>query len=177
MPQERLTERKVESLRPHPSGKQVLYWDMGLLGFGVLVSGLTSSKSYVAQRSLNGKSRRITIGATNEMELEEAQEQAKIFLKQIKAGIDPRAEKKKVVAEQKKLEAEAMTLRQALDLYLEAGDSTLRPKTKSDYRFTIERYLKDWFDRPLREILSEDVERRHKIIPTMCRKDTLWCRW
>ncbi|MGH7102276.1 MAG: hypothetical protein ACREFJ_07745 [Acetobacteraceae bacterium] len=48
-----LTEGAVGKLKaPDPSGRQTLHWDDGLKGFGVLVSGTTSGKSYVAQRTL-----------------------------------------------------------------------------------------------------------------------------
>jgi hypothetical protein len=39
----KLTKRSVEALKvPDPSGKQQLYWDAELKGFGVLVSGVSS---------------------------------------------------------------------------------------------------------------------------------------
>jgi hypothetical protein len=49
------------------------YWDSELKGFGVLVSGVTNSKTYVAKRRLpNGKKRRVTIEATNVLSLDRA---------------------------------------------------------------------------------------------------------
>ena len=53
MPKLKLTKRAIERLpAPHPSGRQVLYWDTELRGFGVLVSGTTNAKTYVVQRKL-----------------------------------------------------------------------------------------------------------------------------
>jgi hypothetical protein len=48
----KLTKRTVEALKaPDPSGKQTLYWaeDKDRAGLGVLVSGTTAAKSWVAQ--------------------------------------------------------------------------------------------------------------------------------
>ena len=43
MPQLKLTEKAIAKLKaPDPSGKQVLYWDTDLRGFGVRVSGTTN---------------------------------------------------------------------------------------------------------------------------------------
>ena len=78
MPRMKLTERAVARLRaPDPSGKQVLWWDAELRGFGVLASGTTTAKSYVAQRELpNGRTRRVTVAATTELPLAEARRRA-----------------------------------------------------------------------------------------------------
>jgi len=74
MPTVKLTKDKIGKIKaPDPSGKQVIYWDEELAGFGLLVSGVTSSKSYIAQRRLpDGRTRRITIGAVNEFSKVEA---------------------------------------------------------------------------------------------------------
>jgi hypothetical protein len=66
----KLTVKSVEKLvAPDPSGKQVLHWDSELKGFAVLCSGVSNSKTYVAQRVLpNGRTRRVTVGAVNEIE-------------------------------------------------------------------------------------------------------------
>jgi hypothetical protein len=60
----KLSKSKVEGLRaPDPSGRQRLFWDDDLKGFGVIVSGTTNGKSYVVQGRLkDGRTRRITIG-------------------------------------------------------------------------------------------------------------------
>jgi hypothetical protein len=66
MPSKRLTQKTVDRMKaPDPSGRQTLFWDNSMRGFGVRVSGSTNQKSYIAQRTLpNGKDRRVTIGST-----------------------------------------------------------------------------------------------------------------
>jgi hypothetical protein len=67
MPKLKLTAKSIAGLKaPDPSGKQVLYFDSELKGFGVLVSGKTNAKTFVAQRDLpGGKTRRISLGPSN----------------------------------------------------------------------------------------------------------------
>ena len=81
MPRQKLTVRAIDRLAaPDPSGKQTLYWDTELRGFGVLVSGTTGSKSYIVQRDLpDGRSRRVTIAPVNVLGLDDARERAKTF--------------------------------------------------------------------------------------------------
>ena len=88
----RLTKRAVVALKaPDPSGKQVLYWDKELKGFGVLCSGISSAKTYVIQTRVGTKKRRITVGACNVLSLEQAREKARTQLAQITlTGDDPK---------------------------------------------------------------------------------------
>jgi len=61
-----------------------------LTGFGILVSGATSNKTYIVQGKLaGGKTRRVTIGATNVLKLDDAREKAKAVLAQFYEGVDP----------------------------------------------------------------------------------------
>ena len=48
----RMTRRMVADLQaPDPSGKQVIFWDGELKGFGVLVSGKTTAKCLTTNRN------------------------------------------------------------------------------------------------------------------------------
>lgn len=154
MPQIRLTEKSIDKLKaPDPSGRQVLHWDDGLRGFAVLCSGKSNSKTYVAQRDLpSGKTRRVTVGAVNEISLEVARERAANTLDDIRRGIDPKEKK-----------AVDLTLRSALEAYL-AARKDLRPASVKAYRTGVEKYLTAWLDWPLHSITSEVVEARHSEI-------------
>lgn len=59
MAQLRLTKTVIDRLE-HPAAGQVLYYDTALRGFGVRIG--RDSKSYFAEKRLNGRSVRITIG-------------------------------------------------------------------------------------------------------------------
>jgi len=147
----KLTAKAIAKLAaPDPSGKQKLTWDTELTGFGVLCSGVTSAKSFIVQRELPGRrTRRVTLGPVNVLDLDEARTRAKAVLADMYAGRDPKAGRRG-----------AMTLRQALNRYLEARKD-LRPATRRNYSL-IERYLRPWIDRPLREITADMVEARHR---------------
>src|SRR4051812_16800033 len=93
MPTLKLIKRAIETLpAPDPSGKQTLYWAEGNAtpGLGILVSGVSSAKSWVAQGTINGKARRITLGPVSVLSVEEAWEAAKPKLAALLSGKDPR---------------------------------------------------------------------------------------
>ena len=167
MPRLKLTKSSVERLKaPHPSGKlEVLYWDVELKGFGVRVSGKSTSKSYLVQRDIEGtkRCRRITIGPTNLVTIDEAREQAWSLLRDMRNGIDPKDKRRNEAAQRKAKEESAATLREVLEDYLRVRKS-LRPKTAHDYRKLLERYVDDWLDRPLRSITPDMIIDRHEAI-------------
>lgn len=153
MPRIKITEKALAKMKaPDLSGKQVLHWDTELRGFAVLCSGTTNSKTYVAQRDLpNGRTRRVTVGAVNELALDKARSDAADMLHAMRKGLDP---KRKIAN---------LTLRAALDDYL-AANKNLRPASIRAYRISVERHLIPWLDWSLPDITSEMVEERHRAI-------------
>jgi hypothetical protein len=108
MPKLNLTLRAIDRLpAPDPSGKQILHWDTDLKGLAVLCSGTTNAKSYIVQRTLpDGRNRRLTIGAVNEISLDKAKLLAGDILQELRHGRDP---KKKI---------DNPTLKSTLEAYL-----------------------------------------------------------
>lgn len=156
MPTIKLTKYAVERIdAPTPSGKQVLFWDAELRGFGVLVSGKSTAKTYVAQRRLpDGTLRRVTIGAVGEFQrVEDARRKAGDILTGLRAGTDPKLERRKAADRDK-------TLQFWLNEYL-TKRTNLRERSVSGYRGSIERYLADWLNQPLREVTPEMIETKH----------------
>jgi integrase len=152
MPTLKLTEKAIARMAaPDPSGKQVLHWDTTITGLAVLCSGVSPAKSYIVQRGLrDGRTRRITIGATAILTLEKARERAASAIDDMRRGIDP---KRKV---------DTPTLRSALDSYI-AARKDLRPSSVKAYR-QVEKYLGRWMDWHLRDITAEKVEDRHRAL-------------
>ena len=150
MPRLKLTVRAVDRLpAPDPSGHQVLHWDAELRGFGVLCSGTTDAKTYVVQRDLpGGRTRRVTVGPVNVLDLDKAREQAKGVLADFYKGIDPKAGRRT-----------EFTLRSALAAYLEVR-ADLRDGSRRNYSDFVEQHLSPWLDAPLRSITREMVETR-----------------
>ncbi|WP_316205926.1 integrase family protein [Bradyrhizobium sp. SZCCHNR3058] len=155
MPSMHLTQRAVGKLvAPHPDGKQTIYWDDELRGFGVQCSGKTNQRLYIAQRDVNGKSRRVTLGTVTGLTLEEARRRAEDVLDDLRRGLDPKKKEK------------SYTLMEALTEYLGPKEKknehpSLRPASVALY-WQAERLLKPWLDRQLREITFEMVDRKHK---------------
>jgi hypothetical protein len=49
MPTIKLTKGQLKRIKaPDPSGKQKIVWDAELKGFGVLISGVTATKTFIA---------------------------------------------------------------------------------------------------------------------------------
>ncbi|MCH7554280.1 MAG: tyrosine-type recombinase/integrase [Chloroflexi bacterium] len=162
MPKLKLTKTAIDRIKQVP-GKQTLHWDTELTGFGVLVSGKTKAKTFIVQRDVKGKARRITIAPTNVLSLDDAREQAKLVLADMYRRIDPKAEWKAEQTKQEAEQAKSLTLAAALDSYL-AVRKDLRPASITTYHATIHRYLAEWLDKPLRDITPDMVEDRLRSI-------------
>ena len=151
MPTVRLNEREVARLRPDAAGKAVLYWDADLKGFGLLVSGKTGKRVFVVQRAVNGKNRRVTVAACNELSFREAKEAARAMLVDMRRGVDP------------KNRVGRATLAEALETYLKKN-TALRNRTAATYSAVIQQHLADWLDVPLASISGSAVSDRHLAI-------------
>src|SRR5215475_8971972 len=117
----KFTEKAIAALlAPTENGKQELHWCNELRGFGVLCSGVSNSKTYIVQRKLNGKTRRVTVAACNVLSLREARSRAERLLGEFYAGRDPKEKPKR-----------SMTLREAYEDYI--ASPRLREASKRDY--------------------------------------------
>jgi integrase len=154
VPKIKLTQKTVDRQKaPTASGKPILLWDVELKGFGLLVSGKTATKTYVAQRDLpGGRTRRLSIASVHECSLAEARGQAAKLLLDMRTGVDP-----------KQLRRERETLRTVLEAYFVSRPS-LRASSQADYRDRVERHLGAWLDWALASITPELVEARHRKI-------------
>jgi integrase len=147
----KLTEKSVARLiAPTASGKQEIHWDLEQPGFGVLCSGVSETKTFIAQTRINNTKlkRRVTIGRCDRLRISEAREKAKEVLAQMDLGEDPKASGRE------------LSLKLALEAYI-AGNKKLRPSSINGYRGWCEQHLGDWLDRPLGEITRTMVEQRH----------------
>jgi integrase len=144
----KFTEKSVAKLRaPAPSGRQTLHWDLGLPGFGLLVSGVSDARTWIVKAA--GKRRKI--GRADVMNLEQARAEARKAMLGLAAGIDPRAKR-----------ASAATLGEIAAGYV--ASVSLRPRTRASYSETIAHRFVDWVDQPIGGITREMVEKRHRAI-------------
>src|SRR5437868_2488816 len=122
MPVVTLTDITVRNLKPI-EGKQVVYIDKTLKGFGIRVTG-TGAKSYVL--TYGRDRRRIKIGDANLIKLANA-----------------RAEAKRILAERTlgKKDLPTITVEDALTVFLADTEKRTKPRTQRDYKRLLRKHL------------------------------------
>jgi integrase len=145
----RLTKNKIAKL-PTPAEGQAFYRDDTLRGLAVRVTA-AGTKSFVLEKLIHRRVRRITLGRCNEIAVETARRQAQKLLGQIAEGRDP-------VAERKRTAASGAMLSDVFDEYL--AQRNLKPRTAVDYRRIVEVAFADWCRKPLASITRDGVSRR-----------------
>ena len=78
-----LSKRIVDRLSVH--GKDAVFWDRDLPGFGVRVYP-SNAKVYVVQTRAFGRSKRVTLGRHGEVSADQARKEAIRIIARIKAG-------------------------------------------------------------------------------------------
>jgi len=154
----RLTKTIIDKLPvpdPLPSGKtrQKIYRDSHLSGFGVRVTS-NGVKSFIIEKRMGIKNRRVTIGRFGHLTLAQGRLEAIKLLGKMATGIDPAHERR--VERLKKV-----TLQQMFDDYLE-GHPNLSPHTVKDYKRSINGAFQDWQNKPVTELSKDMIERRHR---------------
>jgi integrase len=148
----KLTKSIVDSITAPADRDQAFYRDAQLKGFAVRVTA-SGVKSFIVEKLVSGKVRRMTIGRYGEITVEQARREAQKMLGKIATGIDPRAEKETA-------ELHATTLDQVFQDYIKARRE-LKPKTLHDYRRVIECSFSDWKNKPLVSITKAKVLKLH----------------
>ena len=147
MPKATLTTKTAVDEIPHPETGQLVYWDTELTGFGVLAGA--RQKTFVLERRINGKSRRVTLGRVGQITLQKARQDAQQLIGEMVGGTNP-------VARKRDQTAGGMTLREGVGADQEAMKKKSRSQaTFDDYQSKIDCHLADWLDRPLVAITPE----------------------
>ena len=160
----KLTKKSVEGFAAPAAGNknknQIIYWDSELRGFGVRVT-VSGERSYIAQGRVNGKAKRVTLGAHGRITCDEARRKAREELVKMDKGIDPSAEKKRS-------ESLAVTLRDVATDYCKTRQTkkggALTAKTVRDITRHINFNFADWADKPIVNITSEMCRNRFEAI-------------
>ena len=148
----KLSKTVVDAL-PVPEKGYTLTWDSELKGFGVRVTP-SGIKTFILQRRIHGKDRRISLGRFGAVTVEQARRDALVKSGQIASGGDPVADKQRAKAAQK-------TLAEVIEDYF-GSRKTLAPKTIKDMKDTMQWGCPNWLSRPVAKITRNMVERRHK---------------
>jgi integrase len=123
--------------------------DTELRGFAVRVT--PGSKSFVLEREIHGRVRRLTIGRYGALTVEQARNRARELLGEIAKGHDP--------AEARRQRRQSMTFGELERLYLERH--AVHKKSKGNDVGMFNKWLADWRPRRLSTITRADVTSRH----------------
>ena len=148
-----------ESDTRNGNGKPVsrlFHWDTELKGFALLAS--RTSRTFILQKDLLGKSKRVTIGRHPAWTPDAARKRAMELTVQMDMGVDPNKEAREA-------RANGTTLDEAIDWHQTAMKAK-RCVTRSiaTIRKEAERHLSDWLRRPLSSIGRNECARRHERI-------------
>ncbi|MBR1070229.1 integrase [Bradyrhizobium japonicum] len=156
MPKATLTTKTAVDAIPYSEKGQAVHWDTELTGFGILAGA--RQKTFILERRINGKPRRVTLGRVGEITLQKAKGDAEQLIGEMRGGSDP-------VQRQRTQTAGGMTLREGWELTQE----TMRKKNRAqstfdDYQSKIDCHLADWLDLPLADITPEMTNKLHSKI-------------
>ena len=149
----RITKSNVDKIEPPKDRDQAFYRDDQLKGFAVRVTA-SGIKSFVVEKLINHKVRRITLGRYGELTVEQARKEAQKLLGRIATGVDP-------IAEKQAAKASVVTLNEVFLDYLNARKS-LKPKTLYDYKNMVRVGFADWKSKTLLSITKDKVIKHHE---------------
>ena len=147
----KLTKSVVDRLTAPATG-QAFYRDSELKGFALRVTA-GGAKSFVMEKRIEGKVRRLTVARVGELTAEQARKKAQGLLGQVAMGINP-------IAEREKARLQAVTLEQAFAEFRRVRGS-LKPQTLYAYERLLESAFSDWKTRSLGALTRDMVARRH----------------
>jgi integrase len=131
----RLTTKFVEAVRPTP-GRQAAYPDVQIAGLELRVSPGGRKVWSFRYRTLEGKQRRMSLGAFPALDLGDARDRAIKVLGSVSDGADPAADTRR--AKEAAREREIQTFGDLAEAYFEASEAgTWRPKNKKKRASTI----------------------------------------
>ena len=129
----KISRRTVESLSAE--GKDAVFWDAELLGFGVRVYP-SGAKVYVVQTRRNGRSKRVTVGRHGVISASQARRRAALIISRLKAGEEPLPPRRRPVEEGR------ATVAELADRFLrEYVAVRCKPWTMTTYRGALDRWI------------------------------------
>lgn len=147
----KLTKRAIEGLTV-PAVGQVFVRDCILKGFALRITA-NGVRSFIVEKRIDGKVKRLTLGRYGELTPELARRKAASLLGQIAMGINPLAEREHALLK-------AVTLEQAFEDF-KAARKGLKARTLYDYGRLMQSAFEGWQKRPLVAITKDLVVKRH----------------
>ncbi len=146
--------KQVSAPPPTQNGKasQTFYRDSEIIGFGLRVS-TGGTKSWILERRIRGKVKRITLGRCNVISLEKAKSRALKLIQEIERENAPRIINAKLVKK-------TINLQQAFRDYIKAHPK-LCQRTINDYQYSMHGPLNDWLTIPVQDISEARILDKH----------------
>ena len=153
----RITKSFVDQVTlppPKEDGKtnQAFYRDSAIPGFGLRVTS-GGAKSFIVEKRISGKVKRVTLGKYGNLTVEQARKEAMRFLGEVATGKNP-------IAAKKNKRIRNTTLIEAFEDYL-LTRKDLKESTINDYRRSINGPFLMWQTKPLTAITKDMVQLRH----------------
>jgi len=152
----KITKSYVDKLSTPETG-QAFVRDSELKGFAVRVTS-TGAKSFILEKRIDGKVKRLTLGRYPELTVEQARKEAHKLLGHIAVGRNPPAEKKYKALQ-------GTTLEQAFSDFITVRKN-LKPRTLYDYQRVMNVVFADWQTKAMLDIGKDMVAKRHSKIGT-----------
>lgn len=154
----RITKSFVDkTIPPKPKSDQVstqdFYRDTAIPGFALRVTS-GGAKSFIVEKRVNGRVKRITLGRYGNLTVEQARTEAMNILGKVATGGDP-------IAEKRERYARSVSLNEVFRDYL-ATRKDLKDSTIHDYNRIMNASFDDWLKKPIAEISKDMVERKHR---------------
>lgn len=144
----RLTKRIIDAAK-HPTAGQVFLRDDELRGFAVRIT--PGCKSFIVEREIHGRVRRMTIGRYGVLTVEQARDEARVKIGEIAAGHDP--------VEAQRQRRKSITFGELEQLYLERH--AVRKKSAADDVSMLKKWLAEWRPRRVNTITRADIASKH----------------
>lgn len=151
----KLNKKFVDEAALPVNKDQVFYRDSELKGFALRVTS-SGSKSFVVEKNIGNKVRRITLGKYGAFTTEQARKEAQKIIGQIATGIDP-------IAEKLAAKMSVISLNEVFDDYLKARKS-LKHNTKYNYNRVMTVAFEKWGKKPLMSINKDKVIKHHEML-------------
>jgi hypothetical protein len=144
----KLTKRAIDTT-PAPATGQVFLRDDELRGFAIRIT--RGAKSFILEKEINGRVRRITLGRYGVLTVEQARKLAQEKIGQIVRGGDP--------AEERRGQLRSATFQDLETLYLERHAA--HKKSRKNDVSILNRHLAAWRPCKLSSLTRSEVARRH----------------
>ncbi|MGQ9372054.1 tyrosine-type recombinase/integrase [Azospirillum sp. ST 5-10] len=158
MPSEKLTDRRVKTVRVPAGGARLELWDIAMPGLGLRVAPDSAqgdgTKTWFVRYRIAGAQRRLKLGVYPALSLAKAHEAARGVFEAVAAGKDPAGERQAEGPGEPKVDTFAHIAEQFVARYVRPNT---RPKSAKETERILSTEVKAWAKRPIGSITRRDV--------------------